>query len=425
MSDKAAADEAVRVQRLEPAGRRWAWLSVAGALVLLGVVLHFAGALGGFERSLVEALPSRPSQALLGIVDVFKCCILSWKALTIMLPAFLLGGAIAAFVPTPVVLKYLGAGANQVRAYSVAAVSGIVLSLCSCNIVPLFVSIYRRGAGIGPAFAFLYAGPAINVVAMIFTIQVIGWRLGVWRAIGVPIVALLVGAAMALIYRREGSRQAREARAATVAVASPQADARIWLLFAALLGLVVYGAWEMAWTPKIIGMLLIAVATAGLLYARFEGDELREWMGETWGLIKLVIPVLIPAVLVIGGLAAFIDIKLVARYLGPAPEGSTFLRELRPILIGDIFGSLMYFPILSEVAFTKAFLKMSMDVGPALAVLMTGAGLSLPGAIIVARAVGWGKVLAYQALVIAFTTLFAVLFASEFGQYMCACMMME
>ena len=342
-----------------------------------------------------------------------------------MLPAFLLGGAIAAFVPTPVVLKYLGAGANQVRAYSVAAVSGIVLSLCSCNIVPLFVSIYRRGAGIGPAFAFLYAGPAINVVAMIFTIQVIGWRLGVWRAIGVPIVALLVGAAMALIYRREGSRQAREARAATVAVASPQADARIWLLFAALLGLVVYGAWEMAWTPKIIGMLLIAVATAGLLYARFEGDELREWMGETWGLIKLVIPVLIPAVLVIGGLAAFIDIKLVARYLGPAPEGSTFLRELRPILIGDIFGSLMYFPILSEVAFTKAFLKMSMDVGPALAVLMTGAGLSLPGAIIVARAVGWGKVLAYQALVIAFTTLFAVLFASEFGQYMCACMMME
>ncbi len=395
-------------------------MGVAGGIA----ILHFLGALRGIETTISDALPERPSDALIGIVDVFKCCILSWKALTTMLPAFILGGAIAAFVPTPVLLQYLGARANQTRAYAVAAVSGVVLSLCSCNIVPLFVSIYRRGAGTGPAFTFLYAGPAINIVAMVFTFQVIGWQLGLWRAVAVPVIALIVGLAMALTFRRSEDReQAEKQQAALAAVDDDVSHARIWLLFGLLLALVVYGAWEMAWPPKIIGMVALALATAALVGLRFSRDEWQQWLQETWGLVKLVVPVLIPAVLVIGAVAAFIDVKLVYRLLGAAPEGSGFLRQLQPIAVADVIGALMYFPILSEVAFTKAFLKLGMDLGPALAVLLTGAGLSLPGILIVGRAIGWRKVLVYQAYVIVATTAIAAFFASEVGQYLCACMM--
>jgi uncharacterized membrane protein YraQ (UPF0718 family) len=385
--------------------------------------LHFAGALDGIEADIAARIPERPQDALLGIVNVFSCCVLSWKAFTTMVPAFILGGAIAAFVPATMVLKYLGARAHPVKSFGAAAVSGVVLSLCSCNIVPLFVSIYRRGAGIGPAFTFLFAGPAINVVAMIFTMQVIGWRLGIWRAVGVPLVALGVGLLMSLIFRREVTEQYAQAANGPQAAGEEPPESRLWLLFSLLLGLVVFGAWEMAWPPKIVVMLVLVALTAAVAVRRFEKWELRDWGAETWALVKLVIPILIPAVLVIGAVAAFIDVKLVYSLVGPAPEGAGFWAHLKPILVADLFGALMYFPILSEVAFTKAFLKLGMDVGPALAVLLTGAGLSLPGLLIIARAVGWRKALAYQGLVILLTTAVSVLFASQFGKYICDCMM--
>lgn len=385
--------------------------------------LWLAGLLPG--RGALDVLAGRPQDALLGIVDVFKCCILTPKAFTVMLPAFLLAGAIATFVPTALVLRYLGARAHKGRAYAVAAVSGIILALCSCNIVPLFVSIYRRGAGIGPAFTFLYAGPAINVVAILFTVQVIGWQLGVWRALGVPLIALAAGLLMAALFRRE-SRDEEEPPAPVAGEADP-ADrmGRVWALFALLLLLVAYGAWEMGRPAKLAGMATITAATLALLAARFDRAEIGRWLGETWGLLKLVIPVLLPAVIIIGIVAAYIDVKLVYRLVGPAPEGGGLWAWLKPIVLADLFGALMYFPILSEVAFTKAFLKLGMDIGPALAVLLTGAGLSLPGLVIVGRVIGWRKTLTYQAVVMVLTTALAAFFASEAGRYICACMLMD
>lgn len=398
--------------------RRW-W----PALVALVAVSGGLYVLGGPQwlETLLQNVPRRPSEALLSIVNVFTCCVLSWKALTIMLPAFLLGGAITAFAPSAVILYYLGSRTNPVRAYASAAISGILLSLCSCNIVPLFVSIYRRGAGLGPAFTFLFAGPAINVVAIVFTIQVIGLRLGIWRALGVPLIAIVVGLLMGLIFRH---REASEAPAVSADSRRPTIERRVLGLMILLLGTVVYGAWEMPWLPKIIGLGLLAAALVGLAGKAFAAWELKEWMGDTWGLIKLVIPVLLPAILIIGGLAAYIDVKVVYRWLGPAPEGSGLWGMIRPVLVGDLFGALMYFPILTEVAFTKAFLTLGMDVGPALAILLTGAGLSLPGLLIIARTVGWARALTYQLLVILLTTVFALLFNSWIGEYLCACMMM-
>ncbi|MBU0607439.1 MAG: permease, partial [Armatimonadetes bacterium] len=416
-----------------PRPSRW---RVIGGLLATIVLIVLAVVFGPrLWAGFAGAIPLRSTDTLIQVIDVFRCCILTWKAVTVMVPAFLLGGAIAAFAPTGLVLKYLGARAHQPRAYLTAAISGCVMSLCSCNIVPLFVSIYRRGAGIGPAFTFLFAGPAINIVAMVFTFQIIGWRLGVWRAIGVPIIAVIVGLLMTLMFHRE-ARALRDAQAGAP-VTDGHMEGRLWLLFALLLAMVLFGSWQSdvvfpppgsehppaPWWPLALGLGLLTAALVALMQRSFTTDERQAFFAESWGLVKLVVPILLPAVLVIGAIATFIDVKLVYHLVGQAPEGSGLWGLFRPILFGSAFGELMYFPILTEVAFTKAFLKLGMDVGPALALLIAGPGSSFPGFIIVARAIGWKKAALYEVVVIIVTALYAAVFASKIGSYICSCMM--
>ena len=409
--------------------RRWILIGSITTVVLLA--LYFP-----LRRVITVGLVERPEEALIGVLDVFRCCILTWKAVTVMVPAFLLGGAIAAFAPTSIILKYLGARSNQVRAYATAALCGPLLSLCSCNIVPLFVSIYRRGAGIGPAFTFLFAGPAINIVAVVFTFQIIGWRLGIWRMIGAPAIAIIIGLLMTLIYRRE-AKDLHETQAVADFADDDGITPRLWGLFALLLAMVIFGSWQSdvvfpppganhlpgSWVPLAVGLGVLTVALVCVMLEAFSADERQTWLAESYSLVKLVVPVLLPAVLIIGAIATFIDVKLVYHLVGAAPAGSGWWGTTRPILIGSVFGELMYFPILTEVAFTKAFLKLGMDVGPALALLIAGPGSSLPGFIIVARAIGWAKALIYEVLVILVTAAYALVFASKIGDYICSCML--
>jgi len=364
---------------------------------------------------------------LIEAVNVFTCCIFTPRVLTTVVPAFLLAGAIAAFVPRQAVLQYLGPRARRWSAYTVSALSGVLLSLCSCNVVPLFVSIYRSGAGLGPAFTFLYAGPAINVVSLIFVFQVIGWRLGLWRALGVPVIAVLVGIVAAWVYGREERARADDLLAAQgSSQPEPETDGgqpeavfpglrSSMAIIGLMLVFVVVGSIHMAWqiqAPVLVLVMLLAVFIA----YRFKGaDELLQWGQETWELVKLIVPVFIPVVLGIGLLATMLDIKWVYRLVGN--------NDLRSIFSASVFGSLMYFPILTEVAFTKAFLAEGMATGPALAILLTGAGLSLPGAAILARVIGLRKVLLYIGLVIVLATLTSLVFSWQVGQYMCPCTM--
>ncbi len=347
------------------------------------------------------------------ILDMFRCCVLSWGVLTTMLPAFLLAGAIAAFVPPTSILKHLGAGAPPVKAYGVAALSGMLLSLCSCNIVPLFLSIMRRGAGLGPACAFLYAGPAINVLSLVFVFRIIGDRLGLWRALAVPVVAVVVGLVMALLFLRE--EREREAKVATqVAPELPANHARrLVLLFVGLVGAVVIGSWDLGGWPKGLALGGVGLGLVATGRFEFEREELLEWMKETWTLIKMIVPILIPAVLLIGLFASWLDIKVVYRWVGTAGARSAFT--------ASTFGSLMYFPILTEVALTKRFLAMQMAPGAALSLLLTGPGLSLPGAILVARGIGVKKVGAFVLVVILLSATAGLLFQHFVGQYSCPC----
>jgi len=358
-----------------------------------------------------------------------------------MLPAFLLAGAITAFIPAPVILKYLGSRKHRTAAYLMAASSGAFLPVCSCNVVPLFLSIYRRGAGIGPAFTFLYAAPAIHIVSVAFTYQVIGWRLGMWRVIGVPLIALVVGPVMGLIFRREDqARLAGMREAHATASAHIERRSRLLALFGLLLATIVLGSWNIKkqealgvdsgavsyatlWAYKLGGTGILALAIALLAWRAFDREEIRAWLHETWVYLKMVVPLLVPAVFLIGLLATVIDIKTVYHLVGSRGPEATLLTKSVPIVTASAFSALMYFPVLAEVAFTKAFLKLGMDVGPALAVLLTGAGISLPGGILVSRGIGVKKTAIYFALVITCVTLFCILFTSRIGQYICDCMM--
>jgi uncharacterized membrane protein YraQ (UPF0718 family) len=303
----------------------------------------------------------------------------------------------------------------------------MVLPLCTCNVVPLFLSIYRRGAGIGPAFAFLYAGPAINVLSLIFVGKIIGQQLGLWRALAVPVIGILVGLTMAALFRREE----RERQAALAAQDAEEISARevrrFAFLAAFLLGMVLSGGWDLKHsvaegTPVPLTLQLVkwgafalfTLAVLLLAWRRFEPAELREWVRETFVLLKTVVPILLPAVFVIALIAKNIPIKWGYEVLHTG--------GLRSTSIAGVFGSLMYLPILTEVALTKTLLKeISLDPGAGLALLLTGPGLSLPGAILVGRGIGARKTIIYVVLVTALAIVAGLLFEHFVGQYHCPC----
>jgi len=370
-----------------------------------------------------------------------------------LVPAFFIAGAIGVFLSQESVLRYLGPGARKGPAYGVAAVSGSVLAVCSCTVLPLFSGIHRMGAGLGPATAFLYSGPAINVLAVVLTASVLGWKLGLARAVGAVAFAVLVGLLMHGIFRREeGERQRSAAAVATSAPARPlwqsafflgslvailvfanwgrpgSRDGLWWSLWlykwpltalaAALLAVALVRFLGLAWwkvtavAAPVAGLALLlpqvpeAAFAAGvvglsLVLMREEG-ELGDWLRSSWGFAKQILPVLFAGVFVAG--------VLLGR---PGHEGlvpSTWVEEavggegLLATAFASVAAALMYFATLTEVPILQGLLESGMGQGPALALLLAGPALSLPNMLVIAGVLGWKKTLTYVALVVALST---------------------
>jgi uncharacterized membrane protein YraQ (UPF0718 family) len=326
---------------------------------------------------------------------------LSAHVLTCLVPAFFIAGAIAVFVSQASVLKYFGAGARKVVAYSVASVSGAILAVCSCTILPLFAGIHKRGAGLGPAIAFLYSGPAINILAVVYSARLLGFDLGIARAVGAVVFSVVIGLIMAFIWRKEELEKKNNPGELALPLEEEQSKPQIvtFLYFAVLVGILVFGAAQ-EWL--ITGMLLVILAL--VLYRWFEKGELKYWMEQTWDLFKKIFPILIAGVFVAGIIKAIVPQGVVEQWLGGNGVRATF--------IASIFGALMYFSTLTEVPIIRALMDLGMGKGPALTLLLAGPALSLPNMIVIARIMGIKKTGVYVLLVVIMATITGLIFGN-------------
>lgn len=335
-----------------------------------------------------------------------------------LIPAFFIAGAISNFVSQGAVMKYFGAKANKVLAYAVASISGSILAVCSCTVLPLFAGIYKKGAGIGPATAFLYSGPAINVLAIILTARVLGPRIGVARAAGAIVFSVVIGLLMHLIFLREERRRIADGE---FALPEEEAGARpLWktgIFFFILVAIIVFvnwgkgeglPIWNLIYRSKyfITGAFLLFLLY--VLGAWFKKGELREWTSSTWGFSKQILPLLFAGVMVSGfllgrpGHEGIIPSRWVEMLVGG--------NSLRANLFASVVGALMYFATLTEVPILQGLIGSGMGQGPALALLLAGPALSLPSMIVMRSIMGTKKTAVYIALVVVMSTFTGMLF---------------
>ncbi len=381
-----------------------------------------------------------------------------------LVPAFFIAGAIAVFVSQNSVLKYLGPKANKVVAYGVASVSGTILAVCSCTILPLFAGIYRMGAGLGPATAFLYSGPAINILAIILTARILGPELGMARALGAVIFSVIIGLLMHFFFRKEEMAKAE----AQMAMPEEEVSRPLWqngLYFAMMVGILIFANWGkteetsglwfliysnkwlitslfsvamgiclMLWfhlprwqvvlaaLPPIVMVFLFSgqptvafvagVIALSLLISPRE-DETGEWFRESWGFAKQILPLLLFGVLIAGlllgrpGNEGLIPSEWVSRAVGGNSIAANFAASFA--------GAFMYFATLTEVPILQGLIGNGMGKGPALALLLAGPALSLPNMLVIRSIMGTKKTIVFVALVVVMATTSGILYGTFFS----------
>ncbi len=338
--------------------------------------------------------------------------------LTCLVPAFFIAGAISTFVSQAAVLKYFGASANKILSYSVASISGSVLAVCSCTVLPLFAGIYTRGAGIGPATAFLYSGPAINVLAIILTAKVLGWQLGLARAIGAVVFAVVTGLLMAFIFRKDDAGR----QTGDLVLPEDYQSRSLWqdALYMLTMVLILVSAsfarptaddgavWKFIFSAKWCLTVLFLIVLAVMLKKWFLKEELKGWVEATWGFSKQILPLLLGGVLVAGfllgrpGYPALIPETAVQALVGGNSLGANFF--------ASIVGAFMYFATLTEVPILQGLIGSGMGQGPALALLLAGPALSLPSMIAIAGIMGIKKTAVYCFVVVILSTTAGVVY---------------
>lgn len=339
--------------------------------------------------------------------------------LTCLIPAFFIAGAIAVFVSQASVLKYFGAKANKILSYSVASVSGTILAVCSCTVLPLFAGIYTRGAGIGPATAFLYSGPAINVLAISLTAKILGWQLGLARAIGAVFFAVVTGLLMAFIFRKDDASRTE----GQIYVPEPDATERTLLqdaLYILTMVLILVfaafakpapgstGLWPTIFAAKWYITIALLIILGFMLKAWFTKDECKSWVESSWGFMKQIFPLLGGGVLVAGfmlgrpGHPALIPDQWVQSLLG----GNSVWANL----IASLSGALMYFATLTEVPILQGLLGAGMGKGPALSLLLAGPALSLPNMLVIGSVMGVKKTATFCGIIVIMSTIAGMLY---------------
>jgi len=339
-----------------------------------------------------------------------------------LIPAFFIAGAIANFISQENIIKYFGAEANKFLSYTVAAVSGTILAVCSCTVLPLFAGIYKRGAGIGPATAFLYSGPAINILAIILTARVLGFELGLARAIGAIIFSIVIGLSMHFIFHEDEKEKIKDK--SLFAESNAPEERPLWqtaFYFATLVGILIFAnwgkdesfrIWQVIYDSKwyITGILLTILFW--MLIKWFNKEERAQWVSSSWSFAQQILPLLLGGVLVAGfllgrpGSEALIPKIWINNLVGG--------NSLWSNLFASVVGAFMYFATLTEIPILQGLLGAGMGKGPALALLLAGPALSLPNMLVIRSILGTKKTLVFILLVITMATLSGMIFGYFF-----------
>ncbi|HQF55659.1 MAG TPA: permease [Fibrobacteria bacterium] len=328
-----------------------------------------------------------------------------------LIPAFFIAGAISTFVRQGAVMKYLGPDTPKPLAYGVASVSGSILAVCSCTVLPLFMGIYRLGAGLGPATAFLYSGPAINVLAIIMTSRILGLEIGIARAVGAVSFAVIIGLMMHFLFRKEQlERKGKMILPDDVAVRPLWQDASF---IGAQIGVLVFANWAPAQTDSGIWVAvagakwilsgLFLAATLWMTWRWFSKDERKEWLESSWGFAKQILPLLLGGVMVAGFLLGRVGHEGIvpSQWIADSVGGNSLLSTF----VASFVGAFMYFATLTEVPILQGLMGNGMGAGPALALLLAGPALSLPSMLVIHGVMGTRKTVAFVTLVIIMATI--------------------
>jgi uncharacterized membrane protein YraQ (UPF0718 family) len=431
--------------------------------------LKIFGALAGIFL-VAYILPLGNPKIQEAIQEAFR--LLQWYArnhtLACVVPALFIAGAIITFLSQSSVMRYLGPRSNPILAYAVASVAGCVLAVCSCSVLPMFAGIYNLGAGLGPATAFLYSGPGINVLAIFLSARVLGFSIGAGRFVGAVVFSVVIGLIMAAVFRRGEQAKVQ----AAMQMPEPEKPRRpiykTAVFLACMILFLVFSDWfnpgnvvvkttdgrefkavvihetkdmirfqleqdldsaqlgdkielsktdiaekqeQETWIIKIHHIRWYLAGFMGLLVALmawrwFEKDELREWMHNTWEFAKLLVPLLFGGVFVVGFVSVLLPEKQVAQWVGD--------NSLRSNFVASVIGTFWYFATLTEIPITQALMEMGMHKGPVLALLLAGPALSLPNILVIRKIVGNSRTFVFVVLVVVMSTIVGLLFGVLF-----------
>ncbi|HCX97004.1 MAG TPA: hypothetical protein DHU26_08575 [Spirochaetaceae bacterium] len=338
-----------------------------------------------------------------------------------LIPAMFIAGAITVFLNQQAVMRYLGPDAKRLTAYGVASVSGAILAVCSCTVLPIFKGIYKKGAGLGPAIAFLYSGPAINILAIVLSAKVFGLKLGIARTVTAILFSVVIGWLMAQIFKKDDEKRAADARLFKAPLGEePRTLGQTSIYMASMIGILVFAnwansrggspVWDAIYRAKwwITGGFAAVLAYTVIRW--FNADDRMAWVVATRDFALQILPFLFGGVLVAGfllgrpGHEALIPNSWVAGLVG----GNSIFANL----FASAAGALMYFATLTEIPIVQGLLGAGMGQGPALALLLAGPSLSLPSMLVIAGEIGWKKTLTYVGLVVALSTLAGLVFGA-------------
>jgi hypothetical protein len=316
--------------------------------------------------------------------------------LTCLIPAFLLAGGIVTFISREAIIGYLGAAARKLSSFGIAAGGSFFVAACSCTVIPVSSGIYYGGAGIGAAFIILWVAPAANILALVYTGQILGSQMVIARIVSALLMSFAVGLVMAYAFYKEEKSRVSHIQMSRGPLMSKKGVILLLLVVAWLLApnyLVVHGPyWQ-----KVVVWAIGLVVVAAYAWKAIEIDRIKAWMRETWWFVRIIFPLLLGGVFIVGIIGALLPPEWIQTWLGGA--------GLRQSFIATMIGAITYFATMTEAPFVHTLMNLGMGKGPALALLLTGPGISLPNWLAIAKVFGVKKALVYVPTIIVLGTL--------------------